>query len=94
MNENVQKFYGIDKYKKEVGNLKEESSKNISDTIIIAKLKLNEEKLAKATETYNHVKPLIADFDVLGPNKIAKTAYDSGWLKNAALSKSYYVTNP
>ena len=47
MNENVQKFYGIDKYKKEVGNLKEESSKNISDTIIIAKLKLNEEKLER-----------------------------------------------
>jgi PiT family inorganic phosphate transporter len=87
MNENVQKFYGVDKYKKEITSLKEELSKNSSDTIIIAKLKLNEEKLAKATETYNHVKPLIADFDVLGANKIAKTAQDSGWLKNAAVSK-------
>jgi len=87
MNENVQKFYGVDKYKKEITSLKEELSKNSSDTIIIAKLKLNEEKLAKATETYNHVKPLIADFDVLGANKIAKTAQDSGWLKYAAVSK-------
>ena len=87
MNENVQKFYGVDKYKKEITSLKEELSKNSSDIIIIAKLKLNEEKLAKATETYNNVKPLIADFDVLGANKIAKTAQDSGWLKNAAVSK-------
>ena len=87
MNENAQKFYGIDKYKKEVSNLKGELAKNATDTVLLAKLALNEEKLAKATETYNHVKPLIADFDVLGANKIAKTAQDSGWLKNAALSK-------
>jgi len=87
MNENVQKFYGVDKYKKEVASLKEELSKHSTDSILLAKLALNEEKLAKATETYNHVKPFIADFDKLSADKIAKTAQDSGWLKSAALSK-------
>ena len=87
MNENVQKFYGIDKYKKEVGNLKEELAKNANDTILLSKLALNEEKLAKATTTYNHVKPYVDNFDNLSADKIGKTAQDSGWLKSVALSK-------
>jgi PiT family inorganic phosphate transporter len=87
MNENVQKFYGIDKYKKEVGNLKEELAKNANDTILLSKLALNEEKLAKATTTYNHIKPYVDNFDNLSADKIGKTAQDSGWLKSVALSK-------
>jgi PiT family inorganic phosphate transporter len=87
MNENVQKFYGIDKYKKEVGNLKEELAKNANDTILLSKLALNEEKLAKATETFNHIKPYVDNFDNLSADKIGKTAQDSGWLKSVALSK-------
>ena len=87
MNDNVQKFYGIDKYKKEVGNLKEDLAKNANDTILLSKLALNEEKLTKATATYNHIKPYVDNFDNLSADKIAKTAQDSGWLKNAAISK-------
>ena len=87
MNDNVQKFYGIDKYKKEVGSLKEELVKKTNDTILLSNLALNEEKLTKAKTTYNHIKPYVDNFDNLSADMIAKTAQDSGWLKNVAISK-------
>ncbi len=87
IHENVQKFYGIDKYSKEVKSLKEDLTHHEGDTIIIAKLKLNEEKLAKATETYEHINPYLSQYDKLGANQIAKIANDSGWVKNVAASK-------
>jgi PiT family inorganic phosphate transporter len=87
IHENVQKFYGIDKYSKEVKTLTEELKLHKGDTVIAAKLKLNEEKLAKANETYKHVDPYLSNYDKLGATAIAKVAKDSGWLKNAAASK-------
>jgi PiT family inorganic phosphate transporter len=77
MNENVQKFYGIDKYQKEVASIND----------LLGKLALNQEKLDKATVYYNHIKPLINDFDNSSANAIAKIAKDSGWLNSAATSK-------
>ena len=87
MNENVQKFYGIDKYQKEVTSIKEELETKEGNSALLAKLALNQEKLDKATVYYNHVKPLVKDFDNSSANKIAKIANDSGWLKSAAVSK-------
>ena len=87
IHENIQKFYGIDKYNKEVKNLNEELAHHNGDTVIMAKLKLNEEKLAKANDTYNHISPYLSKYDKLGANAIAKMANDSGWLANAAASK-------
>jgi PiT family inorganic phosphate transporter len=87
IHENVQKFYSIDKYSKEVKTLKEELKLHSSDTVLIAKLKLNEEKLAKANDTYNHISPSLTNYDKIGANAIAKLASDSGWLKNVAASK-------
>jgi len=87
INENVQKFYSIDKYKKEIKNIQEELITKKSDTTLLNNLKLNEEKLAKANEAYEHVHPYLNDFDNLGANKIAAIANDSGWLKNVAASK-------
>jgi PiT family inorganic phosphate transporter len=87
MNENVQKFYGIDKYKKEVASIKEELEVKKNDSSLLAKLSLNQEKLDKATVYYNHIKPLVDDYDNSTANAIAKTANDSGWLKSAATSK-------
>ena len=52
INENVKKFYGIDKYKKEVVSIKEELLKTPNDTILFAALALNEEKLNKANASY------------------------------------------
>ena len=85
--ENVQKFYGVDKYEKEIKNLKEDLKHNSGDTVLLAKLNLNQEKLEKATEYYNHLEPYLSDFDNLSANKIAKVANDSGWLKSVAASK-------
>ncbi|MFZ9170626.1 MAG: inorganic phosphate transporter [Sediminibacterium sp.] len=87
MNENVQKFYGIDKYKKEVASIKEELEAKKNDSSLLSKLSLNQEKLDKATVYYNHIKPLIDDYDNSSANSIAKIANDSGWLKSAATSK-------
>ena len=87
MNENVQKFYGIDKYKKEIKVIKEELVVKAGDSSLLAKLQLNEEKLLKATDYYNHVQPFVSDFDGLGANKIASIAKDSGWLNSVAASK-------
>ena len=86
MNENVQKFYGIDKYTKEIATLNEDLAGN-KDAGIEAKLKATQDKLDKATVYYSHVKPLINDFDNSSANEIAKTANDNGWLNSAAASK-------
>jgi len=87
MNENVQKFYGIDKYKKEISLLNEDLATKKGDSSILAKLAVNQEKLDKATVNYNHIKPLIDDYDNSSAPAIAKIANDSGWLKGAAASK-------
>jgi len=87
IHENVQKFYGIDKYEKEVKTIKEDLKLKQGDTVLLAKLKLNEEKLSKANETYAHLDSYLTKYDKIGAAMIAKTAKDSGWLNNTAVSK-------
>jgi PiT family inorganic phosphate transporter len=87
MNENVQKFYGIDKYKKEVSNINEELKTNKADTKLLANLAINEEKLSKATAFYEQIKPSVDNFDTLGADSIAAIAHSNGWLAGVAVSK-------
>jgi phosphate/sulfate permease len=87
MNENVQKFYGIDKYKKEVSNINEELKTNKSDSTLLAKLALNEEMLSKSTAFYEQIKPSVDNFDALGADSIAAIAHSNGWLAGVAVSK-------
>ena len=87
MNENAEKFYGIDKYKKEVSTLRSELTENKVDTVLLKKLTLAEEKLTKATTSFNLVHPLIENFDNTSAGYIAKVAKDSGWLDQIAVSK-------
>jgi PiT family inorganic phosphate transporter len=87
MNENVQKFYGIDKYTKEISLINEDLASKKGDTVLLAKLAVNQEKLDNANINFNHIKPLVDDFDNSSANAIAKIANDSGWLKGAAASK-------
>ena len=87
MNENAQKFYGIDKYKTEVAALKSDLNENKADTILLKKLQLTEEKLAKATASFNSVHPFIENFDNTSADYIGKVAKDSGWLDQIAVSK-------
>jgi PiT family inorganic phosphate transporter len=87
MNENVQKFYGIDKYKKEVSNINEELKTNKADTKLLANLALNEEMLSKSTAFYEQIKPSVDNFDALGADSIAAMASSNGWLAGVAVSK-------
>ena len=87
MNENAQKFYGIDKYKSEVAALKSDLNENKADTILLKKLTLTEEKLTKATASFNSIHPFIENFDNTSANHIGKVAKDSGWLDQIAVSK-------
>ncbi len=87
MNENAQKFYGIDKYKLEVAALKSELEEKKPDTIILQKIATANEKLAKANANFEHVHPLIENFDKTSANYIAKVTKDSGWLDQIAVSK-------
>jgi PiT family inorganic phosphate transporter len=87
MNENAQKFYGIDKYKTEVASIKYDLNENKADTILLKKLQLTEEKLAKATASFNLVHPLIENFDNTSADSIAKVAKSNGWLDQVAVSK-------
>jgi len=86
LHENVQKFYGIDKYTKEIAALNEDLVSK-KDAGLEAKLAATQEKLDKANVYYNHITPLINDFDNSSANAIAKIANDSGWLNSAAASK-------
>jgi PiT family inorganic phosphate transporter len=85
--ENVQKFYSIDKYKKEIVSIETELKTKSGDTVLLKKLAANKEKLAKANDTYNEVLPYLLNYDKTSANYIAKVAADSGWLKNVAISK-------
>ena len=87
MNENTQKFYGIDKYKTEVAALKSDLNENKADTILLKKLQLTEEKLTKATASFNSIHPFIENFDNTSAGYIGKVAKDSGWLDQIAVSK-------
>ena len=87
MNENAQKFYGIDKYKTEVAALKSDLNENKADTILLKKLQLTEEKLSKATASFNSIHPFIENFDNTSATHIGKVAKDSGWLDQIAVSK-------
>ncbi len=87
MTENVEKFYGVDKYKKEIKLINAELEENKGDATLLAKLELNQEKLAKATESVTKIQPILENYDELGPNQIAKMVKDSGWLTTPAVSK-------
>ena len=87
MTENVEKFYGVDKYKKEIKSINVELEENKGDAALLAKLAFNKEKLSIATEMVEKIQPIIEQYDQLGPDKIAKMVKDSGWLNTPAVSK-------
>ena len=87
MNENAQKFYGIDKYKKEVTLLTAELEIKKNDSVLLSKIESTQEKLDKANANFDHIHPYIENFDKTSAKYIAKVAKDSGWLNNIAVSK-------
>jgi inorganic phosphate transporter, PiT family len=87
MNENLTKFLKVDKYKKEVSTSAAKLKTNPSDTVAIKENKVAVEKLEKALPNFEKIKAMIADYDNLGAEKIAKDAYDQGLLKEIEASK-------
>ncbi|HAO46534.1 MAG TPA: inorganic phosphate transporter [Ferruginibacter sp.] len=87
MNENVQKFLKIDKYKKEVKESLAKKEANPSDTVAAAAYATAKEKLDKALPNYEKIHRLLTDYNRLGAKAIAKTAADSGWLKDIEASR-------
>jgi len=87
MDENLQKFLKVDKYKKELSDAKSKLKANPSDTSVIKAYATAREKLDKALPSYQHILALVNDFDRLGSKNIAHTAYESGWLKEIEASR-------
>ena len=87
MDENLQKFLKIDKYKKEVSDALAKKEANPNDTNAIKAYNTGKEKLDKALPNYNKIDALVKDFDNLGAKGIAKQAADSGWLKEIEASR-------
>ena len=85
--ENVQKFYSIDKYQKEIATIKGDLKNKQGNAELLSALQLNEGKLEKANASYNNLVPYLSDFDNSSAATIACIAKDSGWLKNVAVSK-------
>ena len=87
MDENLQKFLKIDKYKTELKESLAKTEANPSDTIAIKAYNTAKEKLDKALPNYKNIAILVDDFDNLGAKNIAKKAYENGWLKDIEASK-------
>ena len=87
MDENLQKFLKVDKYKNEVKETLAKKEKNPNDTTLVKAYNTAKEKLDKAIPNYNKILVLVDDFDKLGAKNIAKQATDSGWLKEIEASR-------
>lgn len=87
MDENLQKFLKIDKYKKEVKESLVRKEANPNDTVALAAYNTAKEKLDKALPNYEKIGALVEDFDKLGAKGIAKKASDEGWLKDIEASR-------
>ncbi len=87
MDENLQKFLKIDKYKKEATEALAKKENNPSDTVAIKAYNVAKEKLDKALPNYKKILALVNDFDNLGAKGVAKAATDSGWLKDIEASR-------
>jgi phosphate/sulfate permease len=87
MDENLQKFLKIDKYKIESAEALAKSEANPADTISLKAYNTAKEKLDKATPDYKNILELIHNFSSLGADGIAKEAHDKGWLNNIEASR-------
>ncbi len=87
MDENLQKFLKIDKYKKEVKETLAKKEASPQDTIALLAYNTAREKLDKAIPNYEKIGVLVKDFDKLGAKSIAHKAAEAGWLKDIEASR-------
>jgi inorganic phosphate transporter, PiT family len=87
MEENLEKFLKVDKYKKEVSVALAKKEANPSDTVAIKAYNTGKDKLDNAMPNFNKINSLVDNFDKLGAKGVAKQAADSGWLKDIETSR-------
>ena len=87
MEENLEKFLKVDKYKKELSESLVKKEANPADTLAIKAYSTAKEKLDKALPNFNNINALVKDFDNLGAKGIAKKASAEGWLKDIEASR-------
>jgi phosphate/sulfate permease len=87
MDENVQKFLKIDKYKKEVAETKEKLKLQPGDAGIQKELQTAEQKLENALPNYQNIHQLVVRYDELGSQFIADQTSEKGWLKDIQASR-------
>ncbi len=86
MNQALEKFIKLDKYKLDVAKAEEALEKDNNDK---AKedLATAEKKLNGAKEIYEKIVPVMSDFDNIGADSIAAFAYNNGFLADIEVSK-------
>ena len=87
MDENLQKFLKVDKYKKEVKDNETKFALTPTDVKTKEDLATAKDKLEKALPNYNNILGLIKNFDKLGATEIAKQTTANGWLKDIEASR-------
>jgi PiT family inorganic phosphate transporter len=87
MDEGLQKFIKLDKYKTDFAAAEIALAENQTDQKLADKLATAEKKLNKAKEIYSALAPHTKDFDKLGADSIANYAYSNGLLSDIEVSK-------
>jgi PiT family inorganic phosphate transporter len=87
MDEGLQKFIKLDKYKTDVAAAEIALAENQTDQKLADKLATAEKKLKKAKEVYNALAPHVKDFDKIRADSIANYAYSNGFLADIEVSK-------
>jgi inorganic phosphate transporter, PiT family len=87
MDENLQKFLKVDKYKSDLAAADAKAKANSADSTATKEYNTAKEKLDKALPNYEKIKALTNDFDNLGAHAIAEKAYNEGWLKDIEASR-------
>lgn len=87
MNQGLEKFIKLDKYKLEVAKAEETLENDINNEKAKEDLATAEKKLNGAKDIYAKIVPLIVEFDKIGADSIAAYAYHNGLLTDIEVSK-------
>ena len=87
MNQGLEKFIKLDKYKLEVAKAEETLEKDNNNEKAKEDLVTAEKKLSGAKDIYAKIVPLIVEFDKIGADSIAAFAYHNGLLTDIEVSK-------
>ena len=87
MNQALEKFIKLDKYKLDVAKAEEALEKDSNNDKAKEDLAAAEKKLNGAKEIYGKIVPVMSDFDNIGADSIAAFAYHNGFLTDIEVSK-------